>query len=403
MPKQRASISVRLTLFFAVACGLIVANIYYAQPLAGLISHEFGMEQSSAGLIVTITQAGYGLGLLFIVPLGDLLENRRLVTTVLTVSAAGLLIIATTSSGLLLLAACLLTGIGSATVQILVPFAAALAPVPIRGKVVGSVVSGLMLGIMLARPLSSFLTDLISWRAIFWFSGFLMLIFTVVLLWALPRRKPETNLTYGSILVSLATIAATTPPLRRRAAYRACMFGAFSLFWTSVPLYLSGPFFALTQSGIALFAFVGVAGAAAASLAGRLADKGLTHVGTGCAMLLLVCAFALTLATSGGGAFALFCLTTAAVILDFAVSAELVFSQRVIFSLPAELHSRLNGLLMAAFFCSGALCSAIGTWIYSHFHWHGVAGTGILIGTIALAYFMTEDRNGVPKPHSHAS
>ncbi|HEY8338023.1 MAG TPA: MFS transporter, partial [Tardiphaga sp.] len=262
-----------LTILLAVATGLIAANIYYAQPLAGPIGAALGMPSGATGLIVTLTQIGYGAGLLLIVPLGDLVENRRLVLCVIGLGALALLGAALSSHPAPFLAASLLIGLGSVAVQILVPYAAHLAPEAIRGRAVGNVMSGLALGIMLARPVASLITAWSSWRVVFVLSAVMMAVLAIVLRMVLPQRRPHSRMSYGALLASMGRLVVTTPVLRRRALYQAALFASFSLFWTVTPLLLAGPAFRLSQTGIGLFALAGVAGAIASPLAGRLADR----------------------------------------------------------------------------------------------------------------------------------
>jgi predicted MFS family arabinose efflux permease len=381
-----------ITLLLATACGLIVANIYYAQPLVGPISATLGLSPHSAGLIVTMTQAGYGIGLLFLVPLADLTENRRLVLLVVAVAACALAAAASATSAAAFLLASLFIGLGSVAVQILVPYAAHLAPDAVRGQTVGKVMSGLMLGIMLARPVASFLTDLFSWRAVFVLSTLVMLLVAAVLWRALPPRRPVSRLGYGALLRSMGTLVATTPLLRRRALYQACLFGAFSLFWTAAPLLLASPAFGLSQTGIALFALAGVAGAIAAPLAGRCADKGWGKRLTPVVILLVACAFLLSKFSADGSNSALAALTLAGIVLDFGVSANLVFSQRAIYGLNAAMRGRLNGLFMATFFVGGAIGSAVGAWAFAQGGWALTSWIGFALPIAALLYFTTEPR-----------
>ena len=388
-----ATLPVWMTWLLATACGLIVANLYYAQPLAGPISAALGMSPQSAGLVVTLTQLGYGAGLLFIVPLADRFENRRLVLALIAVETVALAIQAFSTHPAPFLATALLIGAGGVAVQVLVPYAAHMTSEAGRGKAVGNVVSGLMLGIMLARPVSSFVADVLSWHAMFAISAVVMAVLAVVLRVALPARVPPSPLPYGAMLASMVTIVRTTPLLRRRAFYQACQFGAFSLFWTTTPLLLAGPTFGLSQKGIALFALAGVAGAVAAPIAGRLADRGLGHRTTGLAIVAVVLAFVMTHLAPTGSTLALGLLTAAAILLDFGVSATLVLGQRAIYELPAALRGRLNGLFMAFFFMGGALGSALGGWAFAHHGWLATSAVGICFPVIALLYFATEKRS----------
>ncbi|QBE67128.1 MFS transporter [Pseudoduganella lutea] len=380
----------------ATATGLIVANLYYAQPLVGPISRATGLDAGAAGLIVTLTQLGYCLGMIFIVPLGDLVENRKLIVTALAGTACALGVAAFSTSAALFLAAMFGIGLGSVAAQVIVPFASHLARPETRGQTVGTVVSGLMLGIMLARPVAGLVTDALGWHAIFVLSALVMAGLALVLKQRLPLRDPVQpggqQHTYPALLASLWTLLKTTPILRRRSAYQFCMFGAFSLFWTTVPLILASPVFGLSQTGIAIFALVGVAGALASPIAGRRADQGKSRSTTAIALVAAALSLVAPLAFHGGRTFELGLLAAAAIVLDGAVSASLVTGQRALYALSADVRSRLNGLYMAIFFMGGALGSSVGGWMYAHHGWQGVLMTGLLFPAAGMMVFATEQR-----------
>jgi len=384
------AVSKLITLLLAVACGLIVANLYYAQPLVGPISASLGLSPEAAGLVVTMAQMGYVAGLLLIVPLGDLVENRNLVLCVVGVAALALFGAALSTQPLPFLLASLVIGLGSVAVQILIPYAAHLAPEAARGRVVGDVTTGLMIGIMLARPASSFITSISSWHVVYIFSGTVMVVLAIVLFCALPRRTPKAQVGYGALLVSMGVLVMTTPILRRRALYQAFLFGAFSLFWTTIPLLLAGPEFHMTQRGIALFALAGVAGAVAAPIAGRVADRGWSRAATGAAMLISALAFVLTLVSEAGSTTSLVLLVAAAILLDFGVQGNVVLGYRALFMLGAEYRSRLNGLYMATFFLAGAAGSGVGAWAFARGGWELASCIGLALPIVALIYFATE-------------
>ncbi|WFE14740.1 MFS transporter [Bacillus atrophaeus] len=390
--KQTADqrISPSLTILLATACGIIVANLYYAQPLVGLISNAIGLSPSSAGLIVTLTQIGYVAGLLFLVPLGDIIENKKLVVVSLLLSAVALTATAFVKHGTLFLAAAFFIGLGSIAAQVLVPFASYLASDAARGRVVGNVMSGLLLGIMLSRPISSLVADIWGWNAIFALSATVSVILAIVLSKVLPARKPTANTSYTALLGSMWKLLRTTPVLRRRAIYHAFVFGAFSLFWTTVPLLLSSPAFHFSQKAIALYALVGIAGAVAAPVGGQLADRGLTRLATGIALGVVIVSLLLPLMIQSSSPVGIAVLAAAAILLDMGVSANLVLSQRAIFSLAPEIRSRLNGLFMAIFFLGGAIGSSIGGWAYASGGWSTTLWIGITFPVIALLYFATE-------------
>jgi len=348
------------------------------------------MPADAAGLIVTLTQLGYGLGLFFIAPLGDLAENRRLILVLLALSGLALSAAAFARNAPAFLAASLLIGIGSVAVQVMVPYAAHLAPEAVRGAVVGNVMSGLLLGIMLARPVASAVAQLTAWPVVFAGSALIMVAVAVAIRWRLPPRRPPDSLHYGALLASMYRLARDTPLLRRRSLYHACMFGAFSMFWTTAPLWLASPDYGLHQGGIAAFALIGVAGALAAPLAGRVADRGYVRPATAFAMGCGALAFAATLAITPGrpGALALF--AAAGVLLDFSVAANMTLGQRAIFALGAHVRSRLNAVYITTFFLGGALGSALGGWAYAHAGWSGVGWIGLALPLLAAAAFATE-------------
>ncbi|MGO8953784.1 MAG: MFS transporter [Rhodomicrobium sp.] len=386
-PERRAAIPSWITLLLAASCGLLVANLYYAQPLVGPIASELGLPARAAGLIMTMIQIGYGIGLLLIVPLGDLTENRRLILIVIGLDVLAALALAFSSGPLPFLAAALLVGLCSTAAQIIVPYAVHLAPDAMAGRAAGNVMSGLMLGIMLSRPFASFVTAMSSWHAVFLFSAVAMTALAGVLGMTLPEHRPALQLRYGGLLASMGRLLLTTPVLRRRALYQAFLFAAFSLFWTASPLLLAQVFH-LSQEGIALFALAGVAGAVSAPVAGRIADRGWMKLPTGLAISLAAAAFLVSRLGEPGSPAALRALVASAILLDFGVSANLVLGQRAIFSVGAAYRGRLNGLYIAIFFMGAAGGSALGAWTYAEGGWALTSSAGFALPAAAFAFFI---------------
>jgi predicted MFS family arabinose efflux permease len=368
----------------AASCGIIVANIYYTQPLVGLIGPAVGLSAHAASLIVSLTQLGYATGLLLLVPLGDLVENRTLMVITVAASIPALLLTALAHNSAMLLAAAALTGLTSVAVQMLIPLAAHLTPEARRGQVVGMVTSGLLMGILLSRPVSSIIADIFSWRTVFFLSAGVMAAMAVLLRFTLPQRRPMAVHHYGTLLLSLLELPIKLPALRQRAAYQAAAFGAFSLFWTGVPLYLA-QHFGYTQRGIAIFALVGAAGALMAPVAGRLADRGHSNIGTIGALSGIAASFGL--AWLGAVAHSVVLLALAGVALDAGVQCSLVIGQRTIYMLHAEMRSRLNGVFMALFFIGGAAASAATSSLLIHAGWSGLCAVGAAFPLLALGYF----------------
>lgn len=387
-------LSKKTIFILAASIGVLVANLYYAQPIVALIANSIGLSISAAGLVITLIQGGYGLGVLLLVPLGDILEVRKLVISMILLTSIGVLGLAFASSVTSYFLAALITGLGAAAVQVLVPYTSHLVEVERRGQVVGTLMSGLMLGIMLSRPLSSYLTDLFNWHTIFVISSISMIFLAALLFKVMPQKFPDRkDLKYLKLLRSMVTIYRQEELLRRRAIYQAFMFGAFSLFWTASPLYLMSAPNNFSQSQIAFFALAGVAGAIVAPLAGKYADRG--YIGIGSLIAMASCSLSFLL-----GHYQLldrnvifvqliFC----AILLDAGVTANLVLGQRVIFSLPGEIRSRVNGLHVATIFIGGALGSAIGAWSFANGGWSLTSLIGFITPILALIYFATESKN----------
>lgn len=376
------------TLAMAATAGALAANLYYAQPVVALIGQDLGMSPALESLVVTAAQIGYAAGLVLLVPLGDVVSNRRLILASLSACILGLVGLALAPATPWLFAAMLLVGLTSVGAQMIVPLAAHFAAPHERGRVVGNVMTGLLGGILLARPLSSFAAGFLGWRAIFWISAAALGLLGLVAARLFPERRPAHRQSYAQLLRSLGTLFRTQPVLRRRALIHAMMFASFALFWTGAPLLLLGEPFHLSPQGVALFALSGVLGVVAAPLAGRLADRGHARIGTIGALALA--ALAMALAWAGAGSLA--ALVLAGILLDFGVQANLVIAQREIFLLDATIRNRLNAAFMATFFMGGALGSALTSPLMAAFGWHAVAGLTLLFPLLALAYFLLGER-----------
>ncbi|MCD2472019.1 MFS transporter [Jiella sp. MQZ9-1] len=376
-----------LTFLFAVSCGALAANLYYAQPLVALMGADLGLPIAVESAIVTLAQIGYAIGLVFLVPLGDLFENRRLILVTMAANVVSLLGLAVAPGAAALFAMMLVVGTTSAAAQMLVPLAANLAPEKQRGAVVGNVMSGLLGGILLARPVSSFLAGIVGWRWVFGLSGALIAALAAISLALLPRRVPAGQRGYGALIRSLGQLFVTEPVLRRRGLYHAAMFGAFSLFWTAAPILLMRAPFNFTPSGVALFALAGVLGVFAAPVAGRLADRGYTRIGTTAALAMVVAAFAAALF----GTHSLMALIVSAVMVDLGVQANLVFGQREIYGLAPDIRNRLNAVYMTTFFIGGAIGSALASPVLEAFGWLGICVIGMAMPAVALFYFVVVD------------
>ncbi|KGU81665.1 sugar (and other) transporter family protein [Burkholderia pseudomallei MSHR543] len=377
-----------LILLFAFSCGAIVANLYYAQPIIALIAPDLHMSGGMASLIVSLTQIGYAAGLFFLVPLGDLVENKKLMIVTALTSIASLALAATVRAPGLFLAVSLIVGFSSVAVQLLIPLAAHLAPSESRGRVVGTIMSGLLLGILLSRPVASFIADHFGWRAVFAFGAATMAVVTVLLMLTVPSRRPAHQATYMQLIRSLGRLVATQPVLRERSLYQGLMFGSFSLFWSAAPVELMHHHH-LSQSAIALFSLVGAMGASSAPIAGRLADAGHTGRATVVALGLAAASFAPALFVPGAGVAGL---VATGILLDFAVQMNMVLGQREIYALDAHSRNRLNSIYMTSIFVGGAIGSALASALYEHGGWTWLATVAALFPLAALARFAFASR-----------
>jgi len=377
-----------LVTIIALCCGLIVANIYYAQPIIELLAPDVGLSPKSASVIVSLTQIGYAVGLFFLVPLADLVENKRLMLITLSVSFLSLVATALADSPNVMLILCLLVGISSVSVQILIPLAAHLSSDAKRGQVLGNIMAGLLLGILLARPISSLIADHFGWRAVFYFAAGCMVFIAGVIYFAVPIRQPTQKTTYFALIKSLKQLIISQPVLRQRAFYQALMFASFSLFWTSAPVALAREY-GLSQTEIAVFALVGAAGAVAAPIAGRLADKGYTHQISLVAKIIAVACFLPSLYSFSHG---IIIMALTGILIDFAVQANMVLGQRAVYELLPESRARLNAIYMTSIFLGGALGSLIASTLYESGGWVSIALVAAAMPLISLIAFSIDAR-----------
>ncbi|WP_405913830.1 MFS transporter [Streptomyces sp. NBC_00963] len=375
-----------LVALLATSCGLTAANLYYAQPLLETLRRTFQLQDSTAGLLITLTQLGYAAGMVFLVPLGDRIENSRLVSVLLTVTALAMAAGGLAPTFTVLLIAALVAGATSVVAQVLVPYAADLAPDHLRGAVVGKVMSGLLAGILLSRTVGSLLADVAGWRTVYLVSAALMAILALVLRRALPHRAPTSTDSYTALLRSTSRLIRVHPQLRRRSSYHACMFAAFSAFWTTISYVLTTAPYNYSQLQVGLFALVGAAGALVAPLAGRLADRGLAHRLTPVTCLLASAA----LIWAGLAAHQILVLAAAAVLLDCAVQCSLIFGQHTIYQLDADARARITSVYIATFFIGGATGSQLGTLAYHLGNWHAVTLTAAAFPVIAALAWTTD-------------
>lgn len=372
----------------AVAAGVSVANLYYSQPLLAMLGEAFHVDPHQAGLIPTLTQAGYAAGMLFVIPLGDSVERRKLITLLSLAATLAVLGVAVAPSFPLLLAGSFALGVCTAVPQLVVPYAAGLVPSAERGRSVGKVMSGLLVGILLSRTASGFLGARLGWRAVYLAAAAVLAALTVLLRLTLPRQEPLAPVRYLDLVRSLPGLLRREPLLRRHALLGALAFAAFSAFWTTLVFLLSGPPHHLGARAAGLFGVVGVAGAVIAPVAGRVADRVGSRVVNGLALLCVLLSWMVFAAFPGS----LFALGAGVVLLDLGAQANHISNQTRVLGLSASMRNRLNTVYMVSYFVGGAAGSLIGAGAFGVAGWTGTGAAGIAISAAALAAFFLVER-----------
>ena len=367
----------------AVATGAIVANLYYAQPLLHNVARSFGVGSAVAATVVTVSQVGYAAGLLLVVPLGDLYPRRRLAVILFLAATAALVLCAVAPTLWLFEVGAVTVGGASVAGQVMIPFAADLAPEQRRGRVVARIMTGLLLGILLARTFSGLVSEVAGWRAVYWISAVLMFGFALVMRKALPSESARPHVFYRGLVGSSLRLLVDEPVLRRRAALGACAFGAFSVLWTALAFLLSAPPYNYSNAVIGLFGLAGVGGVLAANLAGKMADSHRVTAATPVAGILLVISFGLLAL----GKTSVVALLAGIVVLDIGTQGMQITNQAVIYTLRPDARSRINSAYMVCYFVGGALGSLTAGAVFSGAGWNGVCilGAGFGAATVILS------------------
>ena len=370
----------RLIWLLTIGTAVSVANLYYNQPLLSDIARTFDVSSRAAGSIATLTQAGYAVGLLLFVPLGDLVERRRLIVTLLCCVAAALMLAGTGPSLGVVIAASFAIGVTTVVPQLILPFAAGLAPPAMRGRIVGQIVGGLLVGILAGRAVAGLVNDLAGWRAMFVGAGVAMLGLAVLLYRMLPPAPPAVRVSYGTLVRSLGTLFRAEPVIRDAALLGALTFAAFSAFWTTLAFRLQEPPLHSGSAVAGAFGLLGLVGALVAPIAGRQADRRSPRRTIGLALLGNIAAW-LVLLLAG---HTLWGIAVGVLMLDAATQAGQVSNQARVYALPMEAHSRLNTIYMVCYFVGGSLGSAAAVLAWDAFRWTGVCA--VALGCLLLAY-----------------
>ncbi|HEY3725863.1 MAG TPA: MFS transporter [Solirubrobacteraceae bacterium] len=376
-----------LVLLLAVSCGAAVANLYYAQPLLHTLAHAFDVSEGTAGLLITITQVGYVVGLALLVPLGDLLERRRMIAVTLLLSAAALAVAAAAPGFTVFASAILIVGITSTVAQVIVPMSSSLASENQRGQVVGTVMSGLLVGILVARTVSGLVAAALGWRTVFAVGAVAMVALAAILHRALPEVPPTDEMSYTGLLESVLSLIREEPVLRRRMIIGAFTFGCFSTLWTSIAFLLSGAPYHYGNAVIGLIGLAGAAGAVAASVSGRLSDRGYGRRTTTVSLIIVLASWAVLAV----GKTSLVAVIIGIAVLDLGVQSVHIGNQSAIYALRPEARSRLTTAYMVSFFSGGALLSAISTGVYASSGWIGVCVLGAVTAALALLFWAVSE------------
>ena len=393
-PDHSASHTARqLTPLLTLACGVIALSLAAAQPLVEVIAHALGLGLAAAGLVTTATLLGYGAGMVFLVPLTDLVENRRLVMRMLVLDIVALVASAWAPNAAVYLVAAFAVGAATSSIQMLVPLVASLAPEAERGRVVGNVMSGVMVGILLSRPLATLVAHAIGWRGVFIAFAIAIAAVAVPLWRALPTLQPVHRLRYGTLVRSLWPLVRSERVLQRHMLSATLAFAAFNVFWTIVALRLAQPPFALAAQGIAAFAMAGVGGTVIAPIAGRLGDRGLTRPANVAMHAMILAASALAwIAGRQAPVAGLVLMVAASLLLDVGTVGDQTLGRRAINLVRPEARGRLNGLFTGTFFVGGAAASSLAGYAWAIGGWGLTCALGAACAIGALAVSLSAYR-----------
>ncbi len=369
-----------LMFLFAVAGGAAVGNLYWAQPLLDLIAEDLDASTATAGWLITATQVGYAAGILLLVPLGDVLDRRRLIPVMMLCAAAALTACALAPSMGVLLVASTALGLTTVSGQILTPLAGDMADDSNRGQVVGTVVSGILIGILVSRTISGLVADAAGWRAIYVVAAVAAVLFAILLHRAIPPLAPKARMPYPRLIASVAAVVARERTVRWTLVIGATGFAAFTMFWTALTFLLSGPPFTYGVSVIGLFGLAGLAGALAAQRAGLLHDRGWSLPATGAAWALVLACFV----AAAFGSRSVVVIIVVVVVIDVALQAVGILNQVRVFAVSHEARSRLNTAYVTSNFIGGAVGSAVASVLWNAGGWTAVAVAGMVLSVFAL-------------------
>ncbi|OTQ55543.1 MFS transporter [Gilliamella apis] len=378
--KQAQGLSAWLVFLMAFAIGITVASNYYAQPLLHSITDDLHIAVKHAGLIIMAAQFSYAVGLLFITPLGDKIERKQLILTLMILSICGLIISAISKNLWMLVLGTAMTGLFSTVAQVLIPFAATLSRPEHRGKIVGTLMSGMLLGILLGRTFAGFVSSIADWHYVYWIASSIMTLVTFLLWLSLPTYKNSIDINYFQLLLSIGSLYKQEAVLRIRSLFAIISFALFSLLWTPLAFLLTDTPYHYSDFIIGLFGLAGAAGALGSPIVGKLSDQGKGWLATSIGLTLLLAAW-LPLSIAE---YSLVALIFGVILLDFAVQVTHVSNMNAIYQIRPEARSRMNTGYMVSYFIGGMLGSIASTYLYSNYGWIAIIISGTVLGFLGI-------------------
>jgi predicted MFS family arabinose efflux permease len=394
MSATEQRLSSALVVLMATAIGIIVANLYYLQPLLHQVRSEFRVSTASTSLLITLIQTGYVIGLFFILPLGDLFVRRNLIVTIFLIAALTMAAASFVHSFAFFAVLTVVIGLSSVAGQIIIPFGADLAPDAQRGRVVGKLMTGLLGGVLLSRTLSGAISEAIGWRGVYLVSSGLLIATALVLFFVLPQERPRDRFEYRHLITGGVTMMRHSRELRRRGWFGGTAFGAFSVLWSTLAFHLSSTPFHYSSGVIGLFGLFGMAGIVSANVTGRLADQGRSALATQSAALLIAAGFALLYL----GRTNVWFIVVGTIVLDAGAQGIHVSNQSIIYALAPNQRSTINSIYMVCFFTGASLGSLFSGYAYAHYGWNGTCAVGAAFGLATIIPALAWRTSDVARP-----
>lgn len=377
---MKPALTSTLLLLLAIITGVSVANLYYLQPLLAEISTSFQVNPTTVGSGAMLTQVGYAIGMLFILPLADIVNKKRLICTVALGAVIILLIIGINHNLWIFLIATLLLGIFSVTPQLIIPLGAELADAKNRGAAIGKIMSGLFVGILLSRTVSGFIGEYLGWHMVYLIASGLMLIIVLIVVFYLPNYHNPQPIKYLELFASIFQIAKQEKVLRDASLCGALTFATFSIFWTTLPFLLASPHYNMGPQVVGIFGLVGVTGVIAAPIVGKMADRRSPETTISGAIIIVILSYLCFLLFGKYIAG----LIVGVILLDLGIQSCQISNQARIFALSDTAYNRINTFYMVSYFCGGAFGSWLGAFCYTHWGWSGISLAGLILLLIAL-------------------